>query len=136
MDRSLVNRSNGFSVKSRPVVFYGTSITQGASAMRPGMGYPAIISRHLNIETINLGFSGNGKMEKELAEALSEIDASCYVIDCGGKSYSAACQEKGHCLLFGCFEKPVQEFRYYLLNTSYFPLRDLLKAQAKNRRNK
>jgi len=75
---------NGLFRKKPPVVFYGTSITQGASAMRPGMGYPAIISRHLNIETINLGFSGNGKMEKELAEALSEIDASCYVIDCGG----------------------------------------------------
>lgn len=70
--------------KKDPVVFYGTSITQGASAMRPGMGYPAIISRRLNVETINLGFSGNGKMEKELAGAVSEIKASCYVIDCGG----------------------------------------------------
>jgi lysophospholipase L1-like esterase len=67
-----------------PVVFYGTSITQGASAMRPGMAYSNILSRSLNIETINLGFSGNGKMEKELAEVLSEIKASCYVIDCGG----------------------------------------------------
>ena len=65
-------------------MFYGTSITQGASAMRPGMAYSNILSRSLNIETINLGFSGNGKMEKELAEVLSEIDASCYVIDCGG----------------------------------------------------
>jgi len=74
----------GAFIKKPPIVFYGTSITQGASAMRPGMAYPAIISRHLNIETINLGFSGNGKMERELAEALAEIDASCYVIDCGG----------------------------------------------------
>ena len=68
----------------KPIVFYGTSITQGASAMRPGMAYSNILSRQLNSETINLGFSGNGKMEKELAELLSEIDASCYVIDCGG----------------------------------------------------
>lgn len=67
-----------------PIVFYGTSITQGASAMRPGMAYSNILSRRLNSETINLGFSGNGKMEKELAEILSAIDASCYVIDCGG----------------------------------------------------
>ena|GEM_PF-267228 len=77
-----------------PVVFYGTSITQGASAMRPGMAYSNILSRSLNIETINLGFSGNGKMEKELAEALSEIDASCYVIDCGGNLTPQLAQER------------------------------------------
>jgi alpha-L-fucosidase len=70
--------------KKSPIVFYGTSITQGASAMRPGMAYSNILSRSLNIETINLGFSGNGKMEKELVDVLSEIDASVYVIDCGG----------------------------------------------------
>ena len=69
--------------KIKPIIFYGTSIVQGASAMRPGMAYPSIISRHLNIETINFGFSGNGRMEKEMAEAMAEIDASCYVIDCG-----------------------------------------------------
>lgn len=68
---------------TKPIVFYGTSIVQGASAMRPGMAYPSIISRHLNIETINLGFSGNGVLEKELARAITDIDASCYVIDCG-----------------------------------------------------
>jgi len=40
-----------------PIVFYGTSITQGGSASRPGLAYPSIISRDLNVETINLGFS-------------------------------------------------------------------------------
>jgi len=68
---------------NKPIVFYGTSITQGASAMRPGMAYPSIIARHLNIETINLGFSGNGRLEPELGKAMTAIDASCYVIDCG-----------------------------------------------------
>lgn len=68
---------------TKPIVFYGTSIVQGASAMRPGMAYPSLIARHLNIETINLGFSGNGLLETELGKAMTEIDASCYVIDCG-----------------------------------------------------
>jgi hypothetical protein len=68
----------------RPLVFYGTSITQGASAMRPGMQYTSIIERALGIETINLGFSGNGRLEEPLADLMSEIPASCYVIDCGG----------------------------------------------------
>ena len=66
----------------KPVVFYGTSITQGGCASRPGMAYPAIIGRRLDRETINLGFSGNGRMEPELADLLSDIDASAYVIDC------------------------------------------------------
>lgn len=65
-----------------PIVFYGTSITQGASASRPGMAYPTIVSRIVNKETINLGFSGNGKFEIEVAEILCEINAEIYVIDC------------------------------------------------------
>jgi hypothetical protein len=67
---------------NKPIVFYGTSITQGGSASRPGLAYPSIISRNLNIETINLGFSGNGKFEKSVGLALCEIDASAYIIDC------------------------------------------------------
>jgi lysophospholipase L1-like esterase len=66
----------------KPVVFYGTSIVQGASASRPGMAYPSILGRKLNRPAINLGFSGNGRMEAELAALLTEIDAAAYVIDC------------------------------------------------------
>lgn len=65
----------------KPVVFYGTSITQGGCASRPGMAYPAILGRMLNVPVINLGFSGNGKSEPEMAELVAEIDASAYVLD-------------------------------------------------------
>lgn len=68
--------------ESKPIVFYGTSIVQGAVASRAGMAYPAILGRKLNTPIINLGFSGNGKMEEELAKLLTEIDAKVYVIDC------------------------------------------------------
>lgn len=68
--------------REKPVVFYGTSITQGGCASRPGMAYPAQLSRMLDRQTINLGFSGNGQLDLEIAEAMAEIDASCYVIDC------------------------------------------------------
>jgi len=67
---------------AKPIVFYGTSITQGGCASRPGLAYPAIIGRDLNVKTINLGFSGNGNMELTLANLLAEIDAACYVLDC------------------------------------------------------
>jgi len=66
----------------RPVVFYGTSITHGASASRPGMVHTAILGRWLDCPVINLGFSGNGRMEPEVAQLMAELDASVFVIDC------------------------------------------------------
>jgi hypothetical protein len=68
--------------RQKPVVFYGTSITQGGCATRAGMSYPNILSRKLDRQIINLGFSGNGKLDLEIADAMTQIDASCYVIDC------------------------------------------------------
>ncbi|MGQ9731254.1 MAG: SGNH/GDSL hydrolase family protein [Candidatus Zipacnadales bacterium] len=68
--------------RGKPVVFYGTSITQGGCASRPGMAYPAIIGRMLDVPTVNLGFSGNGKMDLSVVALLAEIDAAAYVIDC------------------------------------------------------
>jgi len=67
--------------RGKPVVFYGTSITQGGCASRPGMAYPAIVGRRLNVPIINLGFSGNGQMEPELADLLAELDPAVYVLD-------------------------------------------------------
>lgn len=66
----------------KPVVFYGTSIQHGACASRPGMVHSAILGRRFNFPHINLGFSGNGRMEPEIAELLAELDPSVYVLDC------------------------------------------------------
>ncbi|MGV2335624.1 MAG UNVERIFIED_CONTAM: SGNH/GDSL hydrolase family protein [Planctomycetaceae bacterium] len=66
----------------KPIVFYGTSITHGACASRPGMPHPAILWRRLNRPVINLGFSGNGRMELEVGRFLAEIDSAVFVIDC------------------------------------------------------
>lgn len=68
--------------KSGPIVFYGTSITHGACASRPGMTHPAILGRRLEYPIINLGFSGNGTMDLEIADLMVELEASVYVIDC------------------------------------------------------
>jgi lysophospholipase L1-like esterase len=65
----------------KPVVFYGTSILQGGCASRPGMAYPAILSRRLDFPHINLGFSGNAWSEPELAHLLAELDPRVYVLD-------------------------------------------------------
>ena len=65
----------------RPVVYYGSSITQGGCATRPGNSYPAIISRKLNLDFVNLGFSGNAKGEPAMAEYIAKLDMSCFVFD-------------------------------------------------------
>jgi hypothetical protein len=66
----------------KPIVFYGTSITQGGCASRPGMVHTAILGRWLDAPVINLGFSGNGQMEAEVATLMAELDVSVFVIDC------------------------------------------------------
>lgn len=68
--------------RGKPIVFYGTSITHGACASRPGMVHTAILGRRLDRSVVNLGFSGNGRMDPSVAEFLTRIDAAAYVIDC------------------------------------------------------
>jgi hypothetical protein len=65
------------------VVAYGTSITQGGCASRTGMAATNIMSRWMNRVMINLGFSGNGLLDYEIAELMAECDASLYTIEFG-----------------------------------------------------
>ncbi len=69
-------------LKEKPIVVYGTSIAQGGCASRPGMAWTNIVSRKLDYPVINLAFSGNGPLEKELVDLMDEIDASLYIFDC------------------------------------------------------
>jgi hypothetical protein len=72
----------GLSPREKPIVFYGTSITHGACASRPGMIHTGILGRRLDMPVVNLGFSGNGRMDKEVGDYLVQLDAACFVIDC------------------------------------------------------
>ncbi|MDG0808420.1 SGNH/GDSL hydrolase family protein [Cohnella rhizosphaerae] len=66
----------------RKVVLYGTSITQGGCASRPGMSFTNILSRRFDMEFINLGFSGNGKGDPEIARMIGDIeDPALIVVD-------------------------------------------------------
>ncbi|MDN5202288.1 SGNH/GDSL hydrolase family protein [Fulvivirgaceae bacterium BMA10] len=68
--------------QEKPIVVYGTSIAQGACASRPGMAWTSILHRKMDRPLINLGFSGNGRLEPEVIDLLAEIDAKIYVLDC------------------------------------------------------
>ena len=76
--KPLPPRGNGV---TNPVVFYGSSITQGGCASRPGLSFTAIAGRLGDFPVVNMGFSGSAHMEPEICDMLADIDASCYVLD-------------------------------------------------------
>ena len=79
---SIINPCLDLFNNDNKIVFYGTSITQGGCASRPGMSYTQILSRMLGMECLNYGFSGNGKGHIEIAQALSGIkNVSMFVLD-------------------------------------------------------
>lgn len=65
----------------KPVVYYGSSITNGAAASRPGMTYESMLSRWLGVDHHNLGFGGSAKGEREIAEYVASLDMSVFVYD-------------------------------------------------------
>lgn len=81
-EASITKPKNAIIDHENPIVFYGTSITQGASASRPGLTYAALLEREINKEVINLGFSGNGRFEKEVVQYIMPSKPSVIVLDC------------------------------------------------------
>jgi hypothetical protein len=64
-----------------PVVYYGSSITQGACASKPGSCYPSILSRKFDCDYINLGFAGSARGEEAMGDYIKELDMSIFVLD-------------------------------------------------------
>ena len=80
----------------RPVVMYGTSITQGGCVSRPGMLYTSILSRELDREFVNLGFSGNALFDLEIARLMASVpDPGCFVIAAVENAKVAQIEERG-----------------------------------------
>ena len=78
LDQPAVDRPS----REKPIVMYGTSILQGGCANRPGMAHTNIISRRLDREVINLGFSGNALLDMEIAELMASVeDPGLFVLD-------------------------------------------------------
>lgn len=66
---------------TKPIVYYGSSITQGACASRPGMAYQSILSRKFNHDFVNLGFSGSAKAQDNMIDYIKNLDMSAFVYD-------------------------------------------------------
>lgn len=83
-----------------PVVYYGSSITQGGCASRPGMAYQNIISREVDCDHINLGFSGSAKGEDAIAEYIAGLKMSVFVYDYDYNARTVEHLQKTHSRMF------------------------------------
>ncbi len=92
-------------VSKPPIVYYGSSITQGGCTSHPGNAYPNIISRRLNRDFINLGFSGSCKDELVMAEYIATLDMSVFVYDYDYNAGTAEYLEKTHEPFYKLFRK-------------------------------
>ena len=80
LDGSVIKEAPEYEI-TKPIVYYGSSVTQGGSCTRPGNSYQGMISRALNADYINLGFSGSARAEKEIIEYIANLDMSVFVYD-------------------------------------------------------
>lgn len=89
----------------KPIVYYGSSITQGGCSSRAGTTYTNIVSRRLNVDHINLGFSGSAKGETEMAEYIKDLDMSVFVLDYDHNAANAEHLLKTHEPFFSIIRK-------------------------------
>ena len=90
---------------SKPVVFYGSSITQGGCASYAGSDYINLLSQWLDFDYVNLGFSGNGKAEPVMCEYLANLHAAAYVLDYDYNAPNAEYLQKTHYPLYETVRK-------------------------------
>lgn len=110
------------------IVSYGTSITQGGCASRPGMSYTSILERNIDYKVLNFGFSGNAYLDKNIAHAINEINPKYVIVEA-----AANCLERRE------FEEDLKEFvklvscKANVLVISYFPNSSELVDNVKKR---
>ena len=112
----------------KPVVFYGSSITQGGCASKPGSDYEACLSRTLGFDYLCLGFSGSAKGETAMARYIAALEMSAFVMDYDHNAPTPEHLQKTHMSFFKIIRKAHPDLPILLLSRPH-PLRD-----ADNRR--
>lgn len=103
-------------INELPIVFYGSSITQGACASRPGNCYINILSRKLDFDYINLGFAGNALAEDEMVDYLSKLKMSIFVSDYDHNAPEPEYLEKTHYRMYERIRRANPDLPYVLLS--------------------
>ena len=104
-----------------PIVYYGSSITQGASACHSGNAYESIVSRHLNTDFINLGFSASARGEEILAKYISTLDMSVFVCDYDHNSPDPQFLERTHFPFYEKIRERQPDVPYIMMTRPDFP---------------
>ena len=118
-----------------PILYYGSSITQGGCASRPDNAYQALICKRNKIDFINLGFSGQGKAEDEMVDYLTTIDCSLFVCDYDHNAPDAEYLQKTHFRLYERYRKVKKDTPILFIsqvdfdkNKDAFERREIIKA--------
>lgn len=99
-----------------PVVFYGSSITQGGCASRPGNCYQNFLSRAFNLDYINLGFSGSARAEDEIIDYLANLEMSVFVCDYDHNAPSAEHLNNTHFKLYKAIREKHPDIPFIMLS--------------------
>jgi len=125
----------------KPIVFYGSSITQGGCASRSGTSYQAWLSREFDFNFINLGFSGNAKGEPNMAKYIASLDMSAFVFDYDHNATSVEALAATHEPFFKTVRAAQPDIPIIVLSAPKFELdeyrqktRDVIKRTCDNAR--
>jgi len=99
-----------------PIVFYGSSITQGASASRPGNSYQNFLSRMLNMDYINLGFSGSGRAEDEIVNYMAGLKMLAFVADYDHNAPTVEHLQNTHFKMYETIRKAQPDLPYIMIS--------------------
>ena len=103
-------------INEKPVVFYGSSITQGGCASRPGNCYQNLLSQKLNFDYVNLGFSGSGRAEDIITEYMAEMDMSIFVSDYDHNAPNIEHLKNTHYKMYETIRKKHPDIPYIMLS--------------------
>ncbi len=122
-----------------PIVFYGSSITQGGCASRPGNCYQNLLSQKLDFDYINLGFSGSARAEDAIAEYMAGLNMSMFISDYDHNAPNVEHLEKTHYKLYETIRKKHSDIPYIMIskpNINFIPFSDASPRVADSERRK
>lgn len=114
-----------------PIVYYGSSITQGGCASRPGTAYQSIVSREVNADFINLGFSGGARAESNIIDYIKSLPMSVFVFDYDHNAPSVEFLAATHERAFLDVRRANPELPIVMMSMPKYPLTSVEKARLR-----
>ena len=128
-ENATIKKTAGYKYE-KPIVFYGSSITQGACATRPGNCYIHMVSRALQSNIMNLAFTGNAKGEDEIANYIKGLDLSVFVYDYDHNAPDAEHLEATHQRMFNIIRQAQPELPIVMMSAPYYAPDENAKRRA------